>query len=85
MAHWVPDPAKTTNPKVFAIGDLVNKKALAHKAEEEEEGVVAVERAGGVETHPVDQELLVGATFTHPQVASVGLTRASHLFVTVPD
>jgi dihydrolipoamide dehydrogenase len=63
---------RTTNPKVFAIGDLVNKKALAHKAEEE--GVVAVETAAGVETEPVDQELLVGATFTHPQVASVGLT-----------
>jgi dihydrolipoamide dehydrogenase len=65
---------RTTNPKVFAIGDLVNKKALAHKAEEE--GVVAVETAAGVETHPVDQDLLVGATFTHPQVASVGLTEA---------
>jgi dihydrolipoamide dehydrogenase len=65
---------QTTNPKVYAIGDLVNKKALAHKASEE--GVVAVEKAAGVETHPVDQELIVGATFTHPQVASVGLTEA---------
>src|ERR1700761_4213518 len=34
---------RTTNPKAFAMGDLVNKKALAHKAEEE--GVVAVEAA----------------------------------------
>ena len=42
----------------------MNKKALAHKASEE--GVVAVEKAAGVETHPVDQELIVGATFTHP-------------------
>jgi dihydrolipoamide dehydrogenase len=66
---------QTSNPKVYAIGDLVNKKALAHKAEEE--GVVAVERAAGVETEPVNQELLVGATFTHPQVASVGLTEAA--------
>jgi dihydrolipoamide dehydrogenase len=66
---------QTTNPKVYAIGDLVNKKALAHKASEE--GVVAVEKAAGVETHPVDQELMVGATFTHPQVASVGLTEAA--------
>jgi dihydrolipoamide dehydrogenase len=65
---------RTTNSKVFAVGDLVNTKALAHKAEEE--GVVAVETAGGVETEPVDQDLLVGATFTHPQVASVGLTEA---------
>jgi dihydrolipoamide dehydrogenase len=63
---------QTTNPKVFAIGDLVNAKALAHKASEE--GVVAVEKAAGVETHPVDQGLMVGATFCHPQVASVGLT-----------
>ena len=70
------DPyGQTANPKVFAIGDLVNKKALAHKAEEE--GVVAVERAAGVETEPVNQDLLVGATFTHPQVASVGLTEAA--------
>ena len=70
------DPfGRTTNPKVFAIGDLVNAKALAHKAEEE--GVVAVETAAGVETEPVDQGLLVGATFTHPQVASVGLTEAA--------
>jgi dihydrolipoamide dehydrogenase len=65
---------QTTNPKVFAIGDLVNRKALAHKASEE--GVVAVEKAAGVETHPIDQELMVGATFCHPQVASVGLTEA---------
>ncbi|MGN6814584.1 MAG: dihydrolipoyl dehydrogenase [Solirubrobacterales bacterium] len=65
---------RTTNPKVFAIGDLVNAKALAHKASEE--GVVAVETAAGVETHPVDQGLVAGATFCHPQVASVGLTEA---------
>jgi dihydrolipoamide dehydrogenase len=66
---------RTTNPKVFAIGDLVNAKALAHKASEE--GVVAVETAAGAETHPVDQNLMVGATFCHPQVASVGLTEAA--------
>jgi len=66
---------QTTNPKVYAIGDLVNAKALAHKASEE--GVVAVEKAAGVETHAVDQDLMVGATFCHPQVASVGLTEAA--------
>jgi dihydrolipoamide dehydrogenase len=65
---------RTTNPKVFAIGDLVNKKALAHKASEE--GVVAVETAAGVETEAVNQNLMVGATFCQPQVASVGLTEA---------
>jgi dihydrolipoamide dehydrogenase len=65
---------RTTNQKVFAIGDLVNQKALAHKASEE--GVIAAEAAAGVETHPVDQGLIAGATFCQPQVASVGLTQA---------
>jgi dihydrolipoamide dehydrogenase len=66
---------RTSNPKVYAIGDLTGAKALAHKASEE--GVVAVEHAAGVETHPVDQNLVAGATFCHPQVASVGLTEAA--------
>jgi len=65
---------RTTNQKVFAIGDLVNQKALAHKAGEE--GVVAAEAAAGVATTPINQDLMVGATFCHPQVASVGLTEA---------
>ena len=66
---------RTSNPKVYAIGDLVNAKALAHKASEE--GVVAVEHAAGAPTEPVDQNLVAGATFCHPQVASVGLTEAA--------
>ena len=65
---------RTSNPKIYAIGDLVGQKALAHKASEE--GVVAVEHAAGVETHPVDQNLVAGATFCQPQVASVGITEA---------
>ena len=65
---------RTSNPKVFAIGDLVRGPALAHKASEE--GVVAVETIAGAETHPVKVEQIAGATFCHPQVASVGLTEA---------
>jgi dihydrolipoamide dehydrogenase len=71
----VDEHQRTSNEKVYAIGDLVNAKALAHKASEE--GVVAVEHAAGAETHPVDQNLVPGATFCHPQVASVGLTEAA--------
>ncbi len=65
---------RTSNPKVYAIGDLVRGPALAHKASEE--GVVAVETIAGAATHPVDPELVPGATFCHPQVASVGMTEA---------
>jgi dihydrolipoamide dehydrogenase len=68
----VDEYGRSSNEKIYAIGDLVNAKALAHKASEE--GVVAVERAAGEQTHPVDQSLVAGATFCHPQVASVGLT-----------
>ena len=71
----VDEYGRTGNPKVYAIGDLVNAKALAHKASEE--GVVAAEHSAGAETHPVDQNLVPGATFCHPQVASVGLTEAA--------
>lgn len=71
----VDEYGRTSNPKVYAIGDLVNAKALAHKASEE--GVVAVEHAAGEQTHPVVQELVAGATFCQPQVASVGLTEAA--------
>jgi dihydrolipoamide dehydrogenase len=71
----VDEYGRTSNEKVYAIGDLVNAKALAHKASEE--GVVAVEHAAGEPTHPVDQNLVAGATFCHPQVASVGLTEAA--------
>jgi dihydrolipoamide dehydrogenase len=63
---------RTTADGVFAIGDLVRGPALAHKAEEE--GVVAVETAAGAPTEPVNIDLVPGATFCHPQVASVGMT-----------
>ena len=63
---------RTSNPKVFAIGDLVRGPALAHKAQEE--GVVAAETIAGAPTHPINPDLVAGATFCHPQVASVGMT-----------
>jgi dihydrolipoamide dehydrogenase len=65
---------RTSNEKVYAIGDLVRGPALAHKAQEE--GVVAAERIAGADTHPVEIHLVAGATFCHPQVASVGMTEA---------
>jgi dihydrolipoamide dehydrogenase len=65
---------RTSNPNVYAIGDLVRGPALAHKASEE--GVVAVETIAGHPTHPINIDQVAGATFCHPQVASVGMTEA---------
>lgn len=70
----VDDHQRTSNPSVYAIGDIVRGPALAHKASEE--GIVAAEDAAGQETHPIDLALIPRATFCHPQVASVGVTEA---------
>lgn len=70
----VDDHQRTSAEGVYAIGDLVRGPALAHKASLE--GEIAVETAAGAETHPINLNLVPGATFCHPQVASVGLTEA---------
>jgi dihydrolipoamide dehydrogenase len=68
------DGAMRTSLKgVYAIGDLVPVgPALAHKASDE--GVIAVEDAAGMDTHPIDYPYIPRATFCYPQVASFGLT-----------
>jgi dihydrolipoamide dehydrogenase len=65
---------KTSKPKVYAIGDLVPGPALAHKASDE--GVIAVEDAAGLKTHPISYLDIPRATFCSPNVASFGLTEA---------
>jgi dihydrolipoamide dehydrogenase len=67
------DGAMRTNvPNVYAIGDLVAGPALAHKASDE--GVIAVEDAAGLTTHPISYIDIPRATFCTPNVASFGLT-----------
>jgi dihydrolipoamide dehydrogenase len=63
---------KTSKPKVYAIGDLVGGPALAHKASDE--GIIAVEDAAGLPTHPISYLDIPRATFCTPNVASFGLT-----------
>jgi dihydrolipoamide dehydrogenase len=69
------DGAMRTSAKgVYAIGDLVHGPALAHKASDE--GVIAVEDAAGLTTHPIEYIDIPRATFCTPNVASFGLTEA---------
>ncbi len=63
---------RTSAPGVYAIGDLVPGPALAHKASDE--GVIAVEDAAGLATHPISYIDIPRATFCTPNVASFGLT-----------
>jgi dihydrolipoamide dehydrogenase len=65
---------RTSVPGVYAIGDLVPGPALAHKAMEE--GIIAIEDAAGLPTHPIAYGDIPRATFCTPNVASFGLTEA---------
>jgi dihydrolipoamide dehydrogenase len=65
---------RTSVEGVYAIGDLTAGPALAHKASDE--GVIAVEHAAGMETHPLEYVDIPRATFCTPNVASFGLTEA---------
>ncbi|MFO1129278.1 MAG: dihydrolipoyl dehydrogenase [Rhodospirillales bacterium] len=56
---------------IFAIGDVIGGKMLAHKAEEE--GVACVERIAGRASH-VNYEVIPGVVYTWPEVAAVGRT-----------
>jgi dihydrolipoamide dehydrogenase len=65
---------RTSVEGVYAIGDLVHGPALAHKASDE--GVIAVEDAAGLQTHPIEYIDIPRATFCTPNVGSFGLTEA---------
>ena len=67
----VDEQMRTTVGGVFAIGDAVGGKLLAHKASRE--GHVAAEVIAGKNVR-MDYRSLPGAVFTHPELASVGLT-----------
>jgi len=61
---------RTNLPNVFAIGDVVGGKLLAHKAEDE--GVVAVEAIAGQRSH-IDYKSMPSVVYTWPEIATVGL------------
>jgi dihydrolipoamide dehydrogenase len=67
----VDDHLKTTAGNVYAIGDVTGKQLLAHLAMHQ--GVAAVEAIAG-KGHPMDYKVVPACTYTHPEVASVGLS-----------
>jgi len=61
---------------VYAIGDLVGPPCLAHKAAQE--GRACVEHIAGLPgARPVDHERIPSCVYTHPEIASVGLSEVS--------
>ena len=67
----VNDHFQTAVSSIYAIGDCIDGPMLAHKAEEE--GIACVENLAGFSGH-VNYDVIPGVVYTHPEVASVGLT-----------
>ncbi len=63
---------RTNVPGIYAIGDVIATPALAHVASAE--GIACVEKIAGMDVAPVDYSNIPGATYTSPEIASVGLT-----------
>ena len=63
---------ETSVKGLYAIGDVAGPPMLAHKGERE--GVVVAEVIAGQHPHLFDYTNVPGATYCHPEVASVGLT-----------
>ncbi len=63
---------RTSVEGIHAIGDVVGGYLLAHAAAHE--GVVATEDIAGERLAPMDQQLVTRCTYSHPQIASVGLS-----------
>jgi len=62
---------ETSIPGIYAVGDLIGGKLLAHKASHE--GIAAAENASGLRKS-LDYRALPNAVHTEPEFASVGLT-----------
>ena len=63
---------RTSEPNVYAIGDITPYPWLAHCASAQ--GIVAVEHIAGKNPRPLNYERIPNATYCYPEVASVGLT-----------
>ena len=72
---------RTSQPHIFAIGDLVEGPMLAHKASEE--GVAVAELIAG-HRPMINYIAIPNVVYTHPEVASVGLTEEEVKAMKIP-
>ncbi|QFU87632.1 dihydrolipoyl dehydrogenase [Amycolatopsis sp. YIM 10] len=65
---------RTNLPNVYAVGDIVPGLQLAHRGFQQ--GIFVAEEVAGLDPRPVDEAGIPRVTYSHPEVASVGLTEA---------
>lgn len=65
---------RTSAEGVYAIGDVAGQPMLAHVGSHE--GIVAAEHIAGVAKHPMTYGNIPSVGYCHPEVASIGMSRA---------
>lgn len=71
----VDDRCATSEPGIYAIGDVTGILPLAHVASAQ--GIVAIESIAGLEPPVLDYEWMPRAVYCTPQVGGIGLTEAA--------
>jgi dihydrolipoamide dehydrogenase len=66
---------QTSVPGIYAAGDIVRGPQLAHRGFQQ--GIFLAELIAGRNPRPVDPQGIPRVTYSHPEVASVGLTEAA--------
>ena len=66
---------RTNLEGVYAVGDIVPGLQLAHRGFQQ--GILVAEEIAGLEPAPIDESGIPRVTYSHPEVASVGLDEAA--------
>jgi dihydrolipoamide dehydrogenase len=66
---------RTNLDRVFAVGDIVPGLQLAHRGFQQ--GIFVAEEIAGLDPRPIDEAGIPRVTYSHPEVASVGLDEQS--------
>jgi dihydrolipoamide dehydrogenase len=74
---------RTSVDGVYAVGDIVPGLQLAHRGFQQ--GIFVAEDIAGLSPTPVDELGIPRVTYSHPEVASVGLTEAQAAEQLGPD
>jgi dihydrolipoamide dehydrogenase len=65
---------RTNLDGVYAVGDIVPGLQLAHRGFQQ--GIFVAEEIAGLDPQPIDENGIPRVTYSHPEIASVGLDEA---------
>jgi dihydrolipoamide dehydrogenase len=69
------DRLRTNLDGVYAVGDIVPGLQLAHRGFQQ--GIFVAEHIAGLDPSPIDETGIPRVTYSHPEVASVGLNESA--------